>query len=58
MSLDDLPRLSDDDRTALDDDYVAIQGVLTGVPPVDSPNFERWRNQVLLDSARARPQTN
>jgi hypothetical protein len=58
MNLDHLPRLSDDDRTALDDGYVAIECALTGVPPVDSPNFERWRNQVLLDSARARPQTN
>lgn len=58
MSLDDLPRLSDEDRMALDDRYVAIECALTGVPPVDSPNFERWRTQVLLDSARARPQTN
>ena len=58
MSLDVLPRLSDEDRAALDDGYVAIEGALTGVPPVDSSNFKHWRNQVPLDSARARPQTN
>jgi hypothetical protein len=58
MCLDDLQRLSDDDRTALDDGYVAIEGALTGLPPTDSHNFERWRNQMLLDFARARPQPN
>jgi hypothetical protein len=48
MSLDELRRLSDEGRAALDDRYVAINGV-----PSDSPIFVCWRNQVLADSVRA-----
>lgn len=58
MSLDDLARLSDEDRTALMMGMSPPNAHSPAVPPVNSPNFERWRNQVLLDPARARPQTN
>lgn len=33
MRLDDLPRLNDEERDALDDGYIAIEGVPTFEPP-------------------------
>lgn len=39
MNLDDLPRLNDEDRTALDDGYVAIEGVPIGTPPANFPEL-------------------
>lgn len=52
-TIDELPRLSDDDREALESGYVAVEGVQSSEPPQPLQFIRRLENTNSLDLGRA-----